>query len=1193
MSKCGSVETFTTLSVEKQELNYAESQATSAATLAGVLRDKTTAPLPGALGAAVFNTINEREILEMFHKIMQAHRIKSIGEHPSFEELQNAFQKLGESVNSPAMKTNDDMKNYENNVNMLNSLVKTINLDIRPLINESRIPVEDTLKKLKAFIDTLVGIRGSPEDGFINGKPYVGVCIPEGKVPNCSGHVTFAYSTEDKKKILKYLGQKSQIFVSDQLVEHIHAATGKKYQYVIVKIVFADDTEFKGHTSIHNVGDEWGTDYRINGIHQSDNPLPDLTWNKEFTSLVIPFLGNEPLVTFDLDGTLFNCGPYYDGMVTNAELLVETNLTGLGKLVKELGIPFQVLTSRRGHLNKEEMVVAVNALFPACKGISWGSKLPPTANTKEGEAERSGLKASDKKLRLKYNFPYYWHFDDESIVIETIGYGSIVTDGKDLTPYISDAVSSGSHKAFALTGSVGAGKTTLIDALFKSGKFITPLQVGTDVDDVDDVDDGTKSILVVAGSDYAEKGDKFYHSHLAERFPDRDTLYIFDSTGVDKKQKLRKFPFPTFQLNQTISATMFLGCYISLLNRTGHANLNGIGKVDYLSTVPKSQPWNTNHMSLTEFINHLWIVYNGSHADITKAMLNCGQTFKFKKQGQALVLTSSYLEGQQNWNSRWGVQNRKTVHILHQGETEWVMLKAGLDAGSEMKPSTFEGGDDYKKKLSPLLEQIRHSLFQGKVLPHGTVITSKVDGSLMQVTHVIEHVKNTFATTMAADNTFVKLLAQVSYKLSGGKSFMILSSNGTLNIAKHMWDYFLTALSPLLGVSEEQLQTLMKTPATPEFLSEYGFTENELNAPVLQAWSHMVVAFYEKMAPFTSKLETQYVTLRSRNYTIQIEAICKDRTTCTGVVHTELAISYPVSGLWFLGIKCGEDYIPSSEIEAILDELSFKHPLFWRENDSVKILNMLSAIQRLSTDPGYTTADFIKEFPPNNKIVPKVEDIFIDHEGFILLVKSVMKYVYSKLKTWLYYIFHNLTERNVKQLIELSCSLELPHFPLAKTIREHYETISLIDSGKMHSDVTTIFLKYSPTEPVNDTKKEISKYKKFLDIQMSGNVSKLLHFLWNNTPNKMKMEVYTFIWGLFGASYIGVMYDNLLKLDVKQITEDDKVKLRKIDASMKTLSALVLEEFTDDNFGKFCSHMLFLQNDLPNAVETTPAPDDE
>jgi hypothetical protein len=1170
-----SVDTFKALSPEEQQTSAKKYQATTAGTLGEVLLKKIISSTTGAPGAPVFDTGKEAEILEQLSVIMSTLGLYAPKTGTlSFEDFKKIFQKLVVDVTLPAMKTNGDAK-----VNLLNSLIEQIITQIGPLINESRIPVETTLGKLNAFIESLGGIQQSPKDVLNNGKPYFGVYIPEGKVSSGSGHVTLAYSQEDKEKYLNYLGRECQVSVSEESVNHTDKATGKKYQYVIVKIVFADGNEFIGHTSIHNVGNEWGTEYRVNGIHQSVTPHPEnLTWNEEFTSLVIPFLGNETLVTCDLDGTLFNCGDYYEGILTNADLLIEDNLTGLGKLVKELSIPFQGLTSRRGHVNKKNMEAAIKALFPACKGVSWGDKLPQTANTKEGEAERSQLKANDKKSRLAAG---HWHFDDERIVIETIGFGSIVAEGTDLTPYVSNAAPSGSHKAFALTGSVGAGKTTLIDALFTSGNYyITPLQVGTDIDD------GIKTILVVAGPDYAEKGDTFYHSHFAARFPERDTLYIFDSTGVG-----RKFAFPTFQLNQEMSATMFLGCYISLLNRTGHANLNGIGKVDHLLTVPKSQPWNTNYMCLTNFINHLWIVYNGSQADIIKALSFCGQTVKFTKQGDALVLTSSYREGQQEWNTPWGVQNRKTVHVLFQGKTVWIMLKAGMDAGSEMKPATFEGGDDYKKKLSPLLEQIRQSLFEGKVLPHGTVLTSKVDGSLIQVTLVNEHVEETFAMTMAADNTFVKMFAKVSYQASGGKAFMIFSSNGTLNIAKHMWDYLLSAMTPLLEVTETQIQAFMKTPATPEFLSEYGFTEEELNTPVLRAWSHMVVDFYKKLAPFTSNLEAQYVNLRSRNYTIQIEAICKDRTTCTGVVHTELAISYPMSGLWFLGIKCGEDYIPSSEIEAILDDSSLKHPLFWRENDSVKLLNMLSAIQRLSTDPGYTSADFIKEFPPNNKIVPKVEDIFIDHEGFILLVKSVMKWVYCKLKTWLYYIFHKLAERNVKQLIDLSCSLELPHFPLAKTIREHYETLSLIDSGKMHSDVTAIMLKYSPTAPVDDSKKETGKYNSFLKIQSSGKVSKLCMFLWNNTHKEMHMEVYTFIWGLFGASYIGDMYSKLSSEG--KLTDDITDKLRKIDGSMKTLSTLVLEEFTDDIFGKFCSHMLFLQNDLPNPVETTPTIDDE
>lgn len=1163
------VETFKPSSVEGQQ-----NQANAAAKLAEVLYKKIFPFTPNVSGAPVFNIDNEDEIFKKLSDIM---RKLGLNVPENIDDFLKIYQKLVAGVASVIIKTSENLKQFEKNVKVLNSLVEQINTQIGPLIKEARIPVETTLEKLNAFINSLGGNKQSPLDVLINGKSYFGVFIPEGQVPNGSGHVTLAYGQKDKEKYLNYLGQKCQVSVSEERVTHTDKATGKKYQYVIVKIVFADGTEFIGHTSIHNVGDEWGTEYRINGIHQSVNPLPEnLTWNKEFTSLVILFHGNEPLVSFDVDDTLFHCGKYYEGILTNASLLIEDNLTGLGELVKELGMPFQGLTSRRGHINKQEMEAAIKALFPACKGISWGSKLPQTANTKEGEAKRSQLKANDKKSRLA---PGHWHFDDDRIVIETIGFGSIVAEGTDLTPYVSNAATSGSHKAFAVSGCIGVGKSTLLDALFKSG-YITPMEVGTNVDK------GTQTIMMVAGPDYAEKGDTFYHSHFAARFPDRDTLYIFDSTGVG-----RKFPFPTFQLNQEMSATMFLGCYISLLNRTGHANLNGIGKVDHLSTVPKSQPWNTNHMSLTDFINYLWIVYNGSQADFTKAMSFCGQTVKFIQQGDALILISSYREGQQEWNTRWGIQNRKTVHLLLQSKTVWSMFKAGMDAGSEMKPPTFEGGDAYYKNLSPLLNQICRSLFEGTELPHGTVITSKVDGSLMQVTIVNEHVEETFAMTMAADNTFVKMFAEVSYQASEGKSFMILSSNGTLNIAKHMWDYLLSAMTPLLEVTETQLQAFMKTPATPEFLSKYGFTEEELNTPVLRAWSHMVVDFYKKLAPFTSKLEAQCVTLRFRNYTIQIEAICKDRTTFTGVVHIELAISYPMSGLWFLGIKCGEDYIPSSEIEAILDESSLKHPLFWRENDSVKILTMLSAIQRLSTDPGYTSAHFIEEFPPNNKIVPKVEDIFIDHEGLILLVKSVMKWVYCKLKTWLYYIFHKLAERNVKQLIELSCSLELPHFPLAKTIREHYKTLSLIDSGKMHSDVTAIMLKYSPTAPVDDSKKETGKYNSFLKIQSSGNVSKLCMFLWNNTPKEMHMEVYTFIWGLFGASYIGDMY-SMLSSGAK-LTDDNADKLRKIDGSMKTLSTLVLEEFTDDIFGKFCSHMLFLQNDLPNPVETTPALDDE
>jgi len=1174
------VEEFRTLS--EAELNNAglKSTAKIAATLHEVLSKKITVSASGTPGTHVFTTDNEDKILELFATLLREHGLYK-SKSATFKELQKVFQTLVNSVNSTTI---TDIKKFEKNVEIINSLVERMNQEIAPLIEATRIPIVETLQKFMAFFKSLDCIKKSPKGIFSSGKSYIGVVMKKDSILNGSGHMTLAFTEKSKIEYSNYIGQYCNVYVSSKEVCYTDKE-GKKYAYHIVKIMFADTTEFIGHSSIHNVGDEWGTEYRINGKHQSDNPHPEnLTWDDSFTSLVLPFIGSKPLVTLDLDGTLVKCGDkYYDGMLTDASLLVQDNITFFGSLVQELGIPFHVLTSRRGITNQgknlqSKLETAIIALFPSCKGISWGNKLSHTADTAEGNMKRAYLKAVDKSTRLAKLFPDHLHIDDEQIVIETIGIGSIVYDGKDLTTYISDIVlTKCSHKAVALVGPVGVGKSTLVGLLFGDNTtFIAVPQVGTDIDNE------TQTIVMVAGPDYADKGPNFYHKEFEDKYANRNTLYIYDSTGVG-----RKFPFPTFQLNQEITATMFLGCYISLLNRTGHPNLNGICKVDLLSTLPNSQIWNTNHMSLTDFINYIWNVYNGSHVDITKAMSYSGQNFKFFTKGNSFVLFCSYREGQQQWDTPWGIQNRKTVLVLHQCETKWQMLKAGMDAGSEMKPLQYsEEGDKYQKNLSPLLEQIRGYLFNGKQLPSKTCLIGKVDGALIQVTVVNTDSKKGFDMTMADDNTFVRIFAKGTYKLSEGKSYMILSSNGTLNIPIHMWDYWITALAPLLGVSDELLQELMKKPATQDFLENYGFNEIEINTPVLRAWSHMVAAFQRKISEFTSNLEANNETLRSSNYTIQIEGICKNRSTCTGELHKELALSYPMSCIRVLGIKCGEVYIPSIEIEDILDKLCLIHPLFWRENNPVNILKMLAAIQRLSTDPLYTTTHFINEFPPDNKIVTNVKDIFIDHEGFILLVKSVSKWVYCKLKTLLYYIFHKLSERNIKQVIQLSCSLELPHFPIAKIIQEHYKLLSKIDGKKMDADITTIMLKSSPIEPVDDSNKtKIGQYKAFSTILSSGKISKLRMFLWHNGTKEMYMKVYDFIWSLFGASYVLDMYNKLTTDD--KLSDDNTDKLRKINGSMKTLLDLVFEEFTDDIFCKFCSHLLFLQNDLPKPVQAS------
>lgn len=46
------------------------------------------------------------------------------------------------------------------------------------------------------------------------------------------------------------------------------------------------------------------------------------------------------------------------------------------------------------------------------------------------------------------------------------------------------------------------------------------------------------------------------------------------------------------------------------------------------------------------------------------------------------------------------------------------------------------------------------------------------------------------------------------------------------------------------------------------------------------------------------------------------EMVCKDRTSCDGCVHRELAVSYPRSGLFLLGCFVQGEYLPSYNIRS-------------------------------------------------------------------------------------------------------------------------------------------------------------------------------------------------------------------------------------------------------------------------------------
>ena len=330
-------------------------------------------------------------------------------------------------------------------------------------------------------------------------------------------------------------------------------------------------------------------------------------------------------------------------------------------------------------------------------------------------------------------------------------------------------------------------------------------------------------------------------------YPDRDIIYIFDTTGKGRKN----FELPIYHLGAEMDLLVLSGCLNSLLNRLDHPNLNGIGDVDLDAPEPERNPFDTNDMNLTQFVNYLWLTRGKTQTAFIQSMNHLGQTAVFSRKGKIWFVITSYKEGKQHWNSIWGRQNRKCVHALIDGK--WKLVKSGLEVGAEVKidPSM---GDQYVRQLSSFQEAVRKALFYGKELPAGTVITAKKDGALIQITNITENVEVLYEDIMSADNDneFVKMLAKESYERSEGKYFLVISTNGTWYAAEKMWDYIVTAVACDFEISQSQLEKWM-----------HGHEDNR--EKILKVWERLVGDFLRPRMPVLGLQPVLEEVLRKRH----------------------------------------------------------------------------------------------------------------------------------------------------------------------------------------------------------------------------------------------------------------------------------------------------------------------------------------
>jgi hypothetical protein len=324
--------------------------------------------------------------------------------------------------------------------------------------------------------------------------------------------------------------------------------------------------------------------------------------------------------------------------------------------------------------------------------------------------------------------------------------------------------------------------------------------------------------------------------------------------------------------------------------------------------------------------------------------------------------------------------------------------------------------------------------------------------------------------------------------------------------------------------------------------------------------------------------------------THQMEMMCPNRTTYNGEVHMELACSYPFGGIYSLGFRFGNVYVPHFDVEDILNMVEYNHPAFWRVHQPRHIMKMLSDLQRVSTDPEYTQEQFFHDHPYHNKKPLKQE--VLDHEGFVLLVKTlhVKGYDYGKLKTKLYYLFHKPRDSTMSTLLELAYKLDIDYFPIASVLRETNEALKKVDVKNVFKAVVDAMRPFylvaddeelPPLDPSNKKDKANARLYAFVQIRDSGDESKLHKFLYGNDKDgKMTMVVYKTVMSMYSMEYL-FYYMHLMSRQDKHMTDKQKFFKKLLENSMGVIRNIILSGLSDETSKKMRSHIISMKLSVP------------
>ena len=384
-----------------------------------------------------------------------------------------------------------------------------------------------------------------------------------------------------------------------------------------------------------------------------------------------------------------------------------------------------------------------------------------------------------------------------------------------------------------------------------------------------------------------------------------------------------------------------------------------------------------------------------------------------------LVIGIKYLDGMNFiWRPKWARQARGSFFGLIDGRVHCLkmLLQRGVELlGKSHLDAKIDETQDYSastlERLDDTQQQLARTFATGG--PINAYLTSKRDGSLIGVNlYPRESKEVSLMRKLAEQDPFARVLLTVAdeQKLP---FIPVVCTQGTLMITENMWSYFLTAF--------------------------YNIQESKYPTP-LEMWQSECDDFIKFIENIYYFLEEQKVAPGSTNnvMSMSFEAVCPNRTTYDGVVHTELTVSYKQAHFDFLGVTVDigtstERYIPHFDIDFSYNSLNRMVPMWLKITHTDQVFDLMNKLDSVVKGEMEEKEVLYKSHCP---------DICeIDFEGFVLLAPKLDgSYDYSKIKTTLYYYAHKVRESNIPALLALPDAVN-QYYPTVSKLKTFYGTL--------------------------------------------------------------------------------------------------------------------------------------------------------